>query len=99
MAGRFVDVEIQAGCAEPLALAECSVGRWAQQRHTKRSREVQFWIRELFRIAGADHQRTIWPTSFERVVTSDVVAVTVGADDGRRRQSVLIQVIENRVRL
>ena len=99
MAGRFVDVEIQSGRAEAVPLAQHSVGRRARQRHAKRRRQIQLGIGEFGCVARADDQRAFRPAPLESSVAGDVVAVAVRAQNRGRGQRVLVEVIENGVRL
>ena len=60
---------------------------------------LQLRIGQLRRVAHADHQRARGPAVLQRGVAGDVVAVAVRAEDGSRREPVLFEIFEDRVRL
>ena len=99
MAGRFEHVQIQSGRGEPLAFVKRrSAGGLVRSKPNAADR-FECRIGELLRVARADHERAIGPALLQRRIAGDVVAVTVRANDRRRRQRVLAQIVDDGVRL
>ena len=95
MAGNCKDVDVDPSSRKDLAVADRDVRRGANHRKSIARRKVENRIGQLWRILDADDDLAGRPAPLQGRVSSDMVGVAVGDEDGRRRQAVSLQVIDD----
>ena len=95
MAGNGEDMKIDPAGGKDIAVADGDVRRGADQRKPIARRKVENRIGQLWGILDADDDAAVRPALLQGRVSGDVVGMAVRNEDGRQREAVSLQVIDD----
>lgn len=96
MAGCVEHMEAKPCCFENVALVHQHVGRWADDANIAayQAGEILHRVRQLRRFVATDDKRDLGPSRLERLIATNVVAVSVRVQNSSGLQTSFIEIFE-----